>query len=232
MLRMHRRSLSSVVIALAIATASPALAQQSDSARFEPEIAAFEHTDSLTAPPPHPVLFVGSSSIRMWCTLERDFPSLEVLNRGFGGSESSDAIHYADRVIVRYHPRAVVLYEGDNDLAAGKAPARVAADLDTLVGLIHRRVPGAPIYFLAIKPSPSRAKLLPAMRATNALVRRAAARDSLLTYVDVFTPMLDRRGRPRAGLFGADALHMNSAGYALWRSTLLPYLTAAAKRAR
>lgn len=228
---MNRYSIATVA-ALAIAAASPAFAQQTDSARFEPEIQAFEHEDSLTPPPQHPVLFVGSSSIRMWCTLERDFPSLEVLNRGFGGSESSDAIHYADRVIVRYHPRAIVLYEGDNDLAAGKTPARVAADLDSLVGLIHQRVPEAPVYFLAIKPSPSRARLLPAMRATNALVRRAAARDTLLTYVDVFTPMLDRAGRPRVALFGADSLHMNSAGYALWRSTLLPYLTASSKRPR
>lgn len=213
-----------VVLALGAVLAAPARAQQADSGRFEPEIRAFERADSASPPPQRPVLFVGSSSIRMWCTLARDFPKLTVLNRGFGGSETSDAIHYADRVIVRYRPRAIVLYEGDNDLAAGKTPAAVASDLRRLFTIIHTRLPGTPIFFLAIKPSPSRASLLGAMRATNALVRQAAARDSLLTYVDVFTPMLDRGGTPNPDLFGADELHMNSTGYALWRAVLLPKL--------
>lgn len=206
--------------ALLLALTTRAGAQQSDSARFEPEIRAFEAGDSASPPPEHAVLFVGSSSIRMWCTLERDFPKLTVLNRGFGGSETSDLLHYVDRVVVRYHPRAVVLYQGDNDLQGGKSVQRVDADLDSLFAILHRRLPRTPIYFLSVKPSPSRAKLLPSMRAVNAHVAGEAKRDRLLRYVDVFTPMLGRDGRPDADLFGADMLHMNSSGYALWRKVV------------
>lgn len=202
---------------LLVALTTRAGAQQSDSARFEPEIRAFEGADAAHAPPPNAVLFVGSSSIRMWCTLERDFPKLTVLNRGFGGSETSDLLHYVDRVVVRYHPRAIVLYEGDNDLQAGKSAEHVDNDLDRLFAIVHQRLPETPIYFLSVKPSPSRAKLLPAMRAVNAHVAREARHDRQLHYVDVFTPMLGRDGQPNSDLFGADMLHMNSTGYSLWR---------------
>jgi len=211
----HAAALSA---ALLLALSTRAVGQQTDSARFEPEIHAFEAADSAHAPPGNAVLFVGSSSIRMWCTLERDFPRLPVLNRGFGGSETADLLHYVDRVVVRYRPRAIVLYEGDNDLQAGKSAPHVEADLDRLFAIVHQRLPGTPIYFLAVKPSPSRAKLLPAMRAVNAHVAADAKRDPLLHYVDVFTPMLGRDGKPNADLFGADLLHMNSTGYSLWRA--------------
>ena len=206
--------------ALLAALATSARGQQPDSTRFEPAIRMFEAADSASAPPSNAVLFVGSSSIRLWCNLERDFPTLTVLNRGFGGSETSDLLHYVDRVVVRYHPRAIVLYEGDNDLQAGKSAPHVEADLDRLFAIVHERLPGTPIYVLSVKPSPSRARLLPAMRAVNAHVADEARRDPLLHYVDVFTPMLGRDGQPDADLFGADMLHMNSTGYALWRSVV------------
>jgi lysophospholipase L1-like esterase len=198
-----------------------------DTGRFEAEIRAFEQRDREAPPPRDPVLFVGSSSIGMWCALDRDFPGLAVLNRGFGGSEMRDVLHYAERVVLPYRPRTIVLYEGDNDLASGRTPDEVHDAFRRFAALVRDRLPGTRLVYLAIKPSPARAPLLARVRATNARLREDARRDPSITYVDVFTPMLRRDGRPRPELFGGDGLHMNSAGYAVWRAALAPALGAA-----
>jgi lysophospholipase L1-like esterase len=195
-----------------------------DTGRFEGEIRAFEARDREAPPPRDAVLFVGSSTIRMWCTLDRDFPELKVVNRGFGGSEMTDLLFYAERVVLPYRPRTVVLYEGDNDLAAGKSPADVRALFRRFTALVRERLPDARVVVLSIKPSVARETLLGATRAANAMLREDAARDPHLIYVDLFTPMLGRDGKPRAELFGGDGLHMNSEGYALWRARLKPVL--------
>ena len=229
---MSRWGAGAVALLAVLAAGRPASGQAAsgqavpaDSGRFEAEIRQFEQADRQAPPPPGAVLFVGSSSIRMWCTLDRDVPALRVLNRGFGGSELSDVLRYAERVVVPYRPRVVVLYAGDNDLASGKTPAQVGEAARQFAALVHERLPGTRLVYLAVKPSPARVRLLPQVRATNALLRAAARRDSLAAYVDVYTPMLGRDGRPRGELFGGDGLHMNSAGYALWRSALAPALT-------
>jgi lysophospholipase L1-like esterase len=138
----------------------------------------------------------------------------------------SDLLFYAARVVLPYRPSTIVLYEGDNDLAAGKTPAEVHAAFQRFTALVRERLPDTRLVIVSVKPSVAREKLLDATRTTNALLRDDARRDPHLTYVDVFTPMLGRDGRPRAELFGGDGLHMNSAGYALWRAALLPVLAA------
>ena len=171
-----------------------------------------------------PVVFTGSSSVRMWDTLEQDFPEVPVLNRGFGGSQVRDAVWYADAVALRYRPRQIVLYAGDNDTHAGRSPAQVLADTQAFVARIHAALPGTQIALLGIKPSPSRVELLPVQRATNTALRTWATGQRNVAYIDVFTPMLDAEGLPRESLFIADRLHMNAEGYALWRSIIAPYL--------
>jgi len=210
---------ASAVSAPDSATAAPA-----DTGRFAEDIRRFEAADRETAPPAHPVLFVGSSSIRMWTSLAGDFPGVPVLNRGFGGSEAEDVLRYADRIVFPYRPRLIVLYEGDNDLAAGKSVDRVAGDLDSLITLIHARLPGTPVAFISIKPSLARRNLLDAMREVNARIRARADADPKLHYVDVMTPMLDARGEPRPGIYLPDGLHMNATGYAIWAKAVAPLL--------
>ncbi len=188
------------------------------------DIARFAAEDAAQPPPDRPIVFTGSSSVRMWDTLARDFPEVPVLNRGFGGSQVRDAVWYADEVALRYRPRQVVLYAGDNDTAEGRSPHQVLADTQAFVARIHRTLPGTQIALLGIKPSPSRAHLLPVQRETNDALRRWAAGQRNLAYIDVFTPMLDAAGRPRDELFIDDRLHMNAAGYALWRGIIAPYL--------
>jgi lysophospholipase L1-like esterase len=205
--------------------ATPALQALPDSARFAAELNAFMREDAASPPPPAPVLFVGSSSIRFWETLAADFPGLPVLNRGFGGSRMDDVLRYADRVVFRYKPRAIVLYEGDNDLEDGRTPARIAGDVAEFLSRVRTTLPQARVVCLAVKPSPSRWNLADKVRQTNALLQAIVAQDTMATYVDVFTPMLGADGHPRPELFRADSLHMTPAGYAIWRDAVGPALS-------
>ncbi len=197
--------------------------------RFEDEIASFEAADRISPPPKGSVLFVGSSSIRLWSNLEADFPNIDVLQRGFGGSTLKEVDNYAPRIVLPYCPRLIVVYAGDNDLAESRTPEQILADFKTFVGLVRAPMPKTGIVFVSIKPSTARVALLGKMRETNALVRQYIATDPTLTYVDVFTPMLGPTGLPRGELFQSDGLHMNPQGYAIWRGLLQPLVSAPAR---
>lgn len=188
------------------------------------EITRFAALDADQPPPAQAIVFTGSSSVRMWATLDADFPGRPVLNRGFGGSQIRDAIFYADEIAIRYRPRQVVVYAGDNDIDAGRSPRQVEADFRALVARLRRDLPDLRITWISIKPSLARAAQLDAQREANALVREAAADLPRVDYVDVFTPMLDPDGQPRPELFLEDGLHMNARGYELWQQILVPYL--------
>jgi lysophospholipase L1-like esterase len=221
------RLLSRSFVAVLLLACAPQPVHQvavSPASQWEPDIVSFETADRANPPRAGTVVFVGSSSIRMWHTLASDFPGLPVLNRGFGGSELSDVVRFADRIVVPYKPRVVVLYAGDNDLAAGKTPAQVFAEFQSFVVIIHRELPGTRVAFVAIKPSIARVNIIDKMRAANQLIRDYVRTDSTLVYVDVFAPMLDASGRPRAELFLEDGLHMNAKGYAIWRDLIDPVL--------
>lgn len=227
---------SLVLLALSVACASssrPEVAAQTQTQsparrlpiavdRSEAEIRRFEQSDSAAKPPTGGIVFYGSSSIRMWKSLESDFPGLPVLNRGFGGSTLPEAIHYFSRAVLPYRPRTIVFYEGDNDLTFDWGPTRVADDYRTFVRLVRDSLPNTRIVFISLKPSPSRWRLVDQQREANRLVREIVARDTLQTFVDVFTPMLGPNGRPRPELFIADSLHMTPAGYAVWRTQVAP----------
>ena len=191
---------------------------------FEKEIVAYERADAARPPAAGGIVFVGSSSIRLWKTLEKDFANLPVINRGFGGSHVADSVRYADRIVLPYRPKTVVLYAGDNDLAGGKTPRQVLADFQAFVAKVHEKLPGTRVLFIAIKPSVARWHLAGNIREANALVQRYTRTDDRLGYVDVFTPMLGADGRPRADLLVEDGLHLNADGYALWASIVRPHL--------
>jgi lysophospholipase L1-like esterase len=188
------------------------------------DMARFAAQDAATPPPRDPVVFTGSSSVRFWSTLAQDFPGVPVLNRGFGGSQVRDSVHYADEVAVRYRPRQVVVYAGDNDINAGRTPEQVLADVQALVARLRRDLPGVRVGYLAIKPSPLRIEQLPRQQAANRLVQAWAATQPGVDFIDVATPLLDADGRPREELFVEDRLHLNAAAYALWREVVAPYL--------
>lgn len=193
-------------------------------ANFEPEIAAFEKADKAIAPKKKAIVFTGSSSIRMWGNLNQYFPDKYILNRGFGGSQTEEVAYFADRIVTPYKPKQVVIYVGDNDLAAGKTPAQVLADFKELFDKIRKEKKNTTITYISIKPSPSRKHLMAQMRQTNALIKDFLDQQKKATFVDVFTPMLMPNGKPKPELFRADSLHMTPAGYDIWAKVVQPYL--------
>ena len=209
------------VLLAALLLATPALATPDE---WAAEIDQLTAKDAAHAPPQNAVVFVGSSSIRYWTTLAEDFPGVTVINRGFGGSELADSVFYADRIVIPYHPRLVVVYAGDNDLWAGKTPAVVLADFQAFRAKVHAALPATKIIFLAIKESPSRVRVREQVRAANKLIAADCAADRRCTFVDVATPLLNATGGFRPELFREDQLHLNPAGYAIWTKVLTPYL--------
>ena len=193
-------------------------------AKFEPEIRRFEARDKTNPPPKDAVLLIGSSSIRFWTNAATQLSPHVIINRGFGGSHVSDSVVFADRIALPYQPKVILVYAGDNDLAAGKTPAQVVADFKAFVLKVQQQLPTAKIGFIAIKPSPSREKLLPRAREANGLIQDYVKTDPRLSYIDVFTPMLDASGRPREELFIKDRLHMNPKGYEVWTGVIKPAL--------
>jgi lysophospholipase L1-like esterase len=157
-------------------------------------------------------------------TIRADLAPLTVIPRGFGGSNMNDALHYADRVVLAYKPRAVVIYEGDNDINLGISPGKVRETFLAFVKKVRGELPKCRIYFLSVKPSIKRWKLWPRMKKANELIAAECAKDPLLTYVDVAAGMLGKDGRPRKEIFKRDKLHMVRAGYEIWRDALRPVL--------
>ena len=213
-------TLSAGVAAQAPATPATPL----DPNRFEPEIRKFEEADRATAPRKDLVVFVGSSSIRRWDSLAADFPGVPVLNRGFGGSEASDVLRYADRILIPLRPARIVFYAGDNDLARGKTPAQIAGHVKELWQAVSRKLPETRLTIISVKPSLARWSLVEKTRETNALLREFTATDPRLSFVDVFTPMIGPDGKPIPSHFVEDGLHMTPEGYRVWTAALTPAL--------
>lgn len=196
-------------------------------------MAAFRAQDAKHAYPHGGTVFVGSSSILGW-DLKESFPTLDPppLNRGFGGSHISDSIDHAELLVVKHKPRTIVMYAGDNDIAEGKSPERVRADFEEFAKRVRTALPDARLIYIAIKPSLARWKWAPAMEDANRRIRSLCEEDDRLTFVDIWAPMLGDDGRPRRELFADDGLHLNAAGYQLWRRALRGALPAPTESSR
>lgn len=200
-------------------------AQDAPQPPFYQDIEKFRKADKEFLPPPDAILFVGSSSFTMWQDVHDYFPEQTIINRGFGGSQLSDLIRYADDVILPYHARQVVIYCGENDIAAGVPVTEVFERFQKLFSIIRGESPDAPhVLYVSMKPSPSREQLLPQYLEANALIREYLDGYPNTGYVDIFTPMLDGEGHPRQELFLNDNLHMNKKGYEIWKEAIAPHL--------
>ena len=193
-------------------------------APFENEIRAFEQADAKSPPPQDAVLFVGSSSIRLWKTLQDDFPNLKVINRGFGGSQVEHSVRYADRVVLPYRPKLIVFYAGDNDLAAGKSPNRVLDDFKAFAEKVRTALPQTRILYVSIRPSGARWHLQGRQWLTNRMIREFADADDAVEYVDVVSTLLGPNGQPRADYLVADKLHLGPDGYRAWTAVIRPHV--------
>lgn len=192
---------------------------------FEVEIRAFEQFDKVSPPPKNGIVFTGSSSIRLWENLSGYFPNKPLIQRGFGGSELSDVRYFADRIILRYRPKQIVLYAGENDIATGKLTAKQTFDqFVNLFQYLRQKQPGVPLVYISIKLSPSRRQFWPIVEAANKLISNYLAKQPNTRFVDIRPVMRGSDGQPIGELFKSDSLHMTEAGYRRWAPVLRPYL--------
>lgn len=194
-----------------------------DPHRFPQEIAAFENWDARNSTPGNAILFVGSSSIRLWKTAEA-FPAYPVINRGFGGSHIPDMIYHYDRVIGRHDPALIVFYSGENDVASGVPLEQVFDDYTRLSGRILNDFPDAELLYISIKPSNSRIQHSANFSAFNRMVENFNRGNHRLHYIDMATALTSDGMLPDDAFFVSDQLHLNESGYEAWNRLLRPVL--------
>lgn len=222
---MARNPVCLTILSLLICAASePAAAKQPGSQRWEREIQAFEAADRVDSPPQGAILFVGSSTIRMWKTLAQDFPEYKVLNRGFGGCQIADCTYYADRIVIPYQPRLIVLRAGGNDIHAGKTPEQVQADFQAFVHKVRAKLPNVRIAYLTINATPARWANVEREKKANQLVKDCIDKGKNMDYIDTFDATMAAEGKPRAELFVKDRLHFNAEGYKILASVVRSHL--------
>ena len=192
---------------------------------FEKEIRQFKTEDSQQRPPKNAIVFVGSSSFRMWKDLQEDFPGHQIINRGFGGSSLPHVIAYADEIVIPYKPKQVVIYCGENDFMNDTVTSEIVSNrFITLYNKLRDALPRTEIVYVSMKPSPSRQYLMEELAAANAAIRNFLKNKRKTSYVDIWDDMLDEEGAPRKELFLKDMLHMNEKGYAIWKKAIAPHL--------
>ena len=192
--------------------------------RWENTIQAFETADSENPPPKNAILFVGSSSIVYWRTLSEDMVPLNVINRGFGGSQMHELNMYRDRIVTNYQPKAVAVYEGDNDVAAGKSVDEIIPEYVSFIEHLNESLDKVDIYLIAVKPSIARATMWETMQAVNEQLFELSKQHENVHYFDIASPMLQSTGEVKDDIFVEDGLHMNAAGYEIWTNVIRPVL--------
>jgi lysophospholipase L1-like esterase len=217
--------LSSLATACAEKPTEKTQPQYPDPQRFEKWIGAYLTADKNSPPEPGGIVAVGSSSMYGWHeTIQQDLAPLTIIPRGFGGSNMNDLLYYSDQILINYKPRAVLIYEGDNDVAGGISAETILETFNQLQQKIHQALPETRIYLLSIKPSISRWHMWPDMEQANQLLESACAKDDRLTFIDIGSSMLNDQGTPIEEIFRKDMLHMNDQGYRLWTNDVKPIL--------
>ena len=211
------------VVAAGCRTSPPNSLATHNSDKWKNEIAAIEARVATNRPPPGCIIFFGSSGIQRWANLAADFPDLPVYNHGFGGSQLADLVNFADRVIVPFQPREVVIYAGGNDINAHKDPVVVFGDFVALVSNIHAALPRTRIAYISSAPNLKRWAQVKKVERLNSLAAAYCRRHGM-DFINVFPRMLGAEGRPRPDIFVEDGLHMNAAGYAIWAAAVRPFL--------
>lgn len=206
------------------ATEKPKAKAVTGPAKWAKNIADFEAADKTSPPPANGIEFVGSSTMVKWTTLEKDFDGLPVFNRGFGGCQSSDVLHYYDRVVLPYKPKTIVFYAGDNDLAQKKTPEQVIATWKKLQDKITQTLPETKVLYLSVRPSVKRAALLGEQQKVNAGIKALMAGQKHMQFVDLSPALTGSDGQARADLLVKDMLHLNAKGYEVLTAIVKPLL--------
>ena len=200
------------------------LGRAQDPLRFQKEVFDIQRKyDSLWDASKETIVFTGSSSIRLWEDLEKSFPEFQIVNSGFGGSQASDLLVYTDELILKYNPKKVFIYEGDNDLADRKSPRQIIADINRIIEKIKQNNNNTVVVLIAAKPSIQRWKLRGRYKRLNRKFERLSRKDPYLQFANIWDVMLEKR-KVSGHIFIEDGLHMNDKGYELWYSVIKNYV--------
>ncbi|MGF7216248.1 lysophospholipase L1-like esterase [Spirosoma lacussanchae] len=191
---------------------------------YENEVRELEKNNREQPAGNRPVVFYGSSSIRLWKTLADDFPELDLLNLGFGGSTLAACTWFFDRLVVPANPRSIVFYAGDNDLGDGRHPEEVYLFFCAFAEKLRRYLPDVPLTFLSIKISPSRWNLVGQIRWANQLIADEIGRMPNARLINTTDPLLGADGRPAREYFESDGLHLSPNGYQVWKTAVQAHM--------
>lgn len=195
-----------------------------DPTRFADEITAIQKKyDSLLDTTKETILFTGSSSVRIWHDLQKRFPEHQIVNSGFGGSQASDLLTYADELILQYKPKKVFIYEGDNDISAGKDAKTILSDILQIISKIRAQNSAVKVVLIAAKPSIARWNLKRNYKRLNRKFKQLSRKDADVLFADVWKPMLEK-GKVKQDIFIEDGLHMNAKGYTIWYEALREFV--------
>lgn len=181
---------------------------------FQARMDAFDRLDAKSPPPAHPVVFIGASTFTRWNEIPETFKEFDAINRAFGGSNLAQLIEHLDQIVIRYKPRAVVIYGGNSDMGAQTDPAQVLATYQRLTDQIQAALPETEIFCLSVIPAPSRANVHDKLERFNALLREHAARHPHMHFIDARFALSDAEHKPDPANYVEDRLHPNAAGYA------------------
>jgi len=222
MTRFFLASIFLVTVVLSIASQDRGYTRAKE---WERDMAEFADIDRRQTPPKDPVVFAGSSTIRLWVGLRTDFPEHNVINRGFGGSRLDDLVYFSPQILLPYKPKTIVVYSGENDIEAKESAENAFADFKALVDFRDKNLPKTRIIFISMKPSILRWSIWPEMKRGNDLIREEVSRRKNVRFADISEKMLGPNGsKPGTDLFVADGLHLSRKGYDVLRAAVLPHL--------
>lgn len=217
------RKLITVITLSAVFCGGTSYAQQKG--RYDNDVKSILAYEKMYQVPSHPIVFVGSSSIRKWDDLQEVFGNYKVINRGIGGAVIDDIAYYADQLIFHYQPRQIVLYIGDNDVTRAEETADTIVNKTVaLYKQIRAKMPDIPLIYISIKPSPSREKYRDKIETANKALQQFFAGQPNVRFIDVYPLMLAKDGSFRRELFQPDMTHMVPQGYHIWEKALKQYL--------
>jgi len=219
---LRRSAFLGLATLVALFTVSALAQELPDPTRYEKTVLDFEESDRLMPPPKDAIVLLGSSSIARWNEdAPVDLAPLTVIPRGFGGTVMNDALYYLDRLAINYKPRAILLYEGDNDTGRDNIPNdKIMDQLQQMVDRVHEKLPSTRIYVLSVKPSVAREETWDVAQSLNSRIAALAEQEALITYIDVATPFLKADGSVMTDIFVSDNLHLNEKGYDIWAATI------------
>lgn len=192
--------------------------------RFEPNVRLYEEADRKEAPPKNAILLAGDSQFFRWKTLHEDLPDFTIVNRGIDSFQTSDLIYFADRLVLPYQPRMIVLHVGGNDVNNGKTPEQILADFKTFVAIVRKTMPNVPILYSSITPGPGRWSQAPQRKLTNQTIKDYVATQKNLGFIDLWDAMLTKDGQPREDIWVEDRIHPNHEGYLIRVKIMRPLL--------